>query len=579
LNYHTTISAISGIAALIALIIGFAPPAALAQGPGCPRGTAGAVVSDPPSVTSRNGVLRVSLSYNTATDGDGRTLYCFTALNGEESPTLYARPGDVLLIQVRNDLPTPATSTAMGMQTSMTPPSVCGASVMNDASVNVHFHGTNTSPVCHQDEVIRTLINSGETFSYRLQIPFNEPPGLYWYHPHVHGISEAAVQGGASGAIVITGIQNVQPKVAGLAQQILIVRDQIVPNPPDDDPNVPGWDVSLNYIPISYPAYIPAVILMPPGKKQLWRVVNAGADTILDLQLRYDGVPQTLELVALDGVPTGSQNGTRRGTTVDVTDILLPPAGRAEFIVMPPAAGVQDATLMTLNVDTGPDGDIDPQRPLASVQLLSPSASSARTAARGATPLLPSIVMRPGPQRFEGLAKAAVTAQRKLFFSEFIPADPTVEPTFFITVDGQTPTAFDPNNPPAITTTQGAVEEWTIENRSGESHEFHIHQIHFLLEAINGVPVPPEQQQFLDMINVPFWTGAGPFPSVTVRLDFRGRDIGDFVYHCHILEHEDNGMMAIIRVLPKGSAAAATPLAHKRRSLASNKPLKVATLK
>ena len=192
---------------------------------------------------------------------------------------------------------------------------------------------------------------------------------------------------------------------------------------------------------------------------------------------------------------------------------------------------------------------------------------------------MPSIVMRPGPQRFEGLAQAAVTAQRKLFFSEFIPADPTVEPTFFITVDGQTPTAFDPNNPPAITTTQGAVEEWTIENRSGESHEFHIHQIHFLLEAINGVPVPPEQQQFLDMINVPFWTGAGPFPSVTVRLDFRGRDIGDFVYHCHILEHEDNGMMAIIRVLPKGSAAAATPLAHKRRSLASTKPLKVATLK
>ena len=58
-------------------------------------------------------------------------------------------------------------------------------------------------------------------------------------------------------------------------------------------------------------------------------------------------------------------------------------------------------------------------------------------------------------------------------------------------------------------------------------------------------------QQMLDTVDVPFWSGSGPYPSVTLRLDFRGRDIGDFVYHCHILEHEDHGMMAIIRVLPK----------------------------
>jgi len=70
--------------------------------------------------------------------------------------------------------------------------------------------------------------------------------------------------------------------------------------------------------------------------------------------------------------------------------------------------------------------------------------------------------------------------------------------------------------------------------------------------ATNGVPVPPEQQQFLDMIQVPYFTGSGTPPSVTVRMDFRGEDVGDFVYHCHILGHEDNGMMAIIRVLPRG---------------------------
>jgi FtsP/CotA-like multicopper oxidase with cupredoxin domain len=130
------------------------------------------------------------------------------------------------------------------------------------------------------------------------------------------------------------------------------------------------------------------------------------------------------------------------------------------------------------------------------------------------------------------------------------PTNPNSPTNFFITVDGDKPVLFDPKNPPAIVTTQGAVEDWIIENRTAENHEFHQHQIHFLLEEVNGDPVPPQQQQFLDMVQVPYYTGKGPYPSVKVRMDFRGPDIGDFVYHCHILAHEDGGMMAIIRVLP-----------------------------
>ena len=120
----------------------------------------------------------------------------------------------------------------------------------------------------------------------------------------------------------------------------------------------------------------------------------------------------------------------------------------------------------------------------------------------------------------------------------------------FITVDGATPVLYSPTNPPAIVTTEGAVEDWTIENRTQEVHEFHIHQIHFLMLAQNGAPLPADQQQFRDTVQVPFWSGRGPYPSITVRMDFRGRIAGDFVYHCHILDHEDAGMMAIIRVLP-----------------------------
>jgi FtsP/CotA-like multicopper oxidase with cupredoxin domain len=148
-----------------------------------------------------------------------------------------------------------------------------------------------------------------------------------------------------------------------------------------------------------------------------------------------------------------------------------------------------------------------------------------------------------------------VTAKRTLYFSEVLsdPNNPASPTNFFITVDGATPVLFDPNNPPAIVTRQGAVEDWIIQNRSQENHEFHMHQIHFLLLDRNGVPVHAGQRQYLDMIQVPYWSGTGPYPTVKVRMDFRGRDIGDFVYHCHILGHEDAGMMAIIRVLPPSS--------------------------
>ena len=126
---------------------------------------------------------------------------------------------------------------------------------------------------------------------------------------------------------------------------------------------------------------------------------------------------------------------------------------------------------------------------------------------------------------FASLATAPVTASRSLYFSEqeLDPGNPSGPTNYFITVDGQTPKVFSPTNPPAITTTQGSVEDWTIENRTEQNHEFHIHQIHFLVTAINGVSIT--NGQFLDTINIPYWAGTGPYPSVTLRMDFRGNII------------------------------------------------------
>jgi FtsP/CotA-like multicopper oxidase with cupredoxin domain len=300
---------------------------------------------------------------------------------------------------------------------------------------------------------------------------------------------------------------------------------------------------------------------MHVGERQLWRVVNASADTIIDLQLQYDGQPQNLQIVGLDGVPTGSQDGSRRGKIVNAKNILLPTAGRAEFIVNAPSRAVTNAGLVTLAINTGPDGDNDTQRTLATIQTLdkdTPLLTKNDNTVRGAS--APA-----WPQRFEHLANTSVSAQRKLYFSEVLsdPSDPSSPTNFYITVVGATPELSDPNDPPAIVTTQGSVEDWTIENRALENHEFHMHQIHFLVLSQNNfktngsTPDPTIQGQMLDTMQVPFWDGnpSHPYPSVTVRMDFRGADIGDFVYHCHIAGHEDGGMMAIIRVEPSTAAA------------------------
>jgi FtsP/CotA-like multicopper oxidase with cupredoxin domain len=539
----------------------------------CPRLAPGSVVHNPPSLFSQKGVLVVNFSYQTTTDADGRTLFCFMTPDGKENPTLHVRPGDHLIVNVTNNVPASG-----GMTMAMSAADQCGDSIMTATSMNIHYHGTNTSPICHQDEVIHTVINSGQSFQYNLAFPTDEPSGLYWYHPHIHGIAEPAVQGGASGAIVVEGLENLQPTVAGMRQRILVIRDQVVAGGLTPGGSVPAWDLTLNNIPIAYPALTPAIISMKTGEKQLWRVSNSAADSLVDLQVLFDGVPQTLQIVGLDGVPTGSQDGSRQGKIVSAKHILLPTAGRAEFIVTAPPATVKKAIFMTLGIDTGPTGDNDTQRTLATIQTVSQTVTQAfsQTVSQDndADGITPAVNAAPGVQRFEGLGTALVNTSRKLYFSEVIsdPSDPSSPTNFFITVEGATPVMFDPSNPPAIVTTQGSVEDWTVENRATENHEFHFHQIHFLVLSqdnfpINGSqPLANIQNQFLDMIQIPYWDGnpKHPYPSVKVRMDFRGPDIGDFVYHCHILGHEDNGMMAVIRVLPAPLARSVTPIRTAR---------------
>jgi FtsP/CotA-like multicopper oxidase with cupredoxin domain len=538
----------------------------------CPRPSIGSIVTEPEDLRSHNGVLKVELTAHNAKQPDGSIRYCFIDQNGAESPTLRVNPGDLVVLTLKNDLTTvgPDAATAAHEHRHMRTEKndSCASDVMTRESTNLHFHGLTIPPVCHQDDVLHTSVQPGDApFEYRFRIPENEPPGLYWYHPHIHGFTKEQVLGGASGAIIVQGIERAEKAVAGLPEKVLIIRDQdlLNPNAPPSkwEPVVPKMlfdrdgdaantgtgfgkpakDLSINFVPVPYPDYHPAIIEMKPEEQQLWRVVNASGITYLNLEVLFGRTPQPLGLVAIDGVPLNA-NGLAPDFVDTQTHLGVPPGARVEFIVKGPPAGVS-ALLVTKTVNTGPSGENDPNRALATIVVSKDAPEPSSVLAATPQPLPASQV--------PWLGSVAPVRVRRLYFSEKLldPNDPNSATEFYITVDGQTPAQFDPKSGmPNIIAKQGTVEDWIIENRSSELHAFHIHQLHFMLIDYRGRPV---NEPFLrDTVNVPYFDGKTlDYPSVRLRMDFRDPNtVGDFVYHCHLLEHEDGGMMGLIRVEP-----------------------------
>jgi FtsP/CotA-like multicopper oxidase with cupredoxin domain len=456
----------------------------------------------------------------------------------------------------------------------------------------LHFHGLVIAPTCHQDDTLNTAVRPSESYAYKFKIPQDQPPGVYWYHPHIHGFTKAQVLGGASGALIVEGIESRNPEIRGLPERVFVVRDQDLLNPDADPISIdglpppmvfkdadgdvmntgtgtgkPAKDLSINFVSVPFPEYKPAIIRMKPSEKQFWRVLNASAITYVDIQVLYDERPQPLGLVAIDGVSLNHEGAQQ----IDKwrSHILLPPAGRAEFTVTGPAAGAH-ASLVTRSVDTGPVGDNDPVRPLAAIQV-DANAPEPRSTLSNAEP-------QPAVSNYVPLRQVKPLRQRLLYFSERPqnPSDPNSPIMFFVTVDGQTPRQFDHNSTlPNITVHAGDVEDWIIENRSKELHAFHIHQIHFQLMEWNSVPI---SEPFLrDTVNVPYWREKMmTYPSVKLRMDFRDPNIvGTFAYHCHLLEHQDGGMMGLIRVEPKVSGSTsgrtvAQKISSKSKARSSN---------
>ena len=462
---------------------------------------------EPVQVKARNHVVSLTLH---AVNRNGRDAFAF---NGETvAPVIRASPGDVLKITYINDLPSKSTET-------------CAVNPCMDMT-NLHFHGLSISPDAPQDDVLTMMAKPGEVLHYTVEIPRDHPPGLFWYHTHPHGESHRQVLDGMSGAIVIEGMERYVPELTRLRERVLVVRGRSIEHDPDatalrHEVEIPangcGGEAEKVEEIFTVNGVLRPRIEIAPKERQFWRIVNASSDRYLDLQLDR----QSFEVVALDGMPLAYRDPKHPARAAD--HLLIAPAGRLEAIVVGPPSGTHIA-LRTLCVDTGPVGDPNPEMVLADV------------------------VTPPSDQPdADSLPEQAHAMDHRPPVYKPVDVEPVKKtaPDFTVTftedkngfyINGR---KFEADAPAMTSARVGTYQHWRIVNATAELHPFHIHQVHFLAYAQNGAPLP--NPAWLDTVNVPY----GGY--VDVILDFTDPVIkGMSVFHCHLLNHEDKGMMAKI---------------------------------
>jgi suppressor of ftsI len=466
------------------------------------RGEAPGLLLNPPELRAKNHTL--SLTLHAAIASDGKNSFYF---NGQpNAPTFRLSPGDQLRIAYINDLPAK-------------PQESCAISPCMDMT-NLHFHGLTVSPDAPQDDVLDMMAMPGQSLHYTVQIPKDHPPGLYWYHTHPHGESHRQVLDGMSGALVIEGIEAYFPELAGLRERVLIVRGRSIVNDPQSanlkqrvglDSDVCGGESEAPEEIFTMNGTVRPEIEIAPGERQFWRLVNASADRYLDLQL--EGQP--LEIVAMDGMPIAQHDPDHRTRIAD--HVLLPPAGRLEAIVTGPSAGTP-RRLISHCVDTGPVGDPNPAMILADIVPRSAPSSKRKRSKGNLKPEFKTLDLK-GEEKVAPRFTVIFTEDKNGFY-----------------INGE---KFAPDAAPMVRAKIGTFQHWKIVNATAELHPMHIHQVHFLAYAENDKPIA--DPLWLDTVNVPYGG------SVDVIMDFTDPVIrGMSVFHCHLLNHEDKGMMAKI---------------------------------
>lgn len=518
---------------------------------------------EPPRLRSVNGVLDCTLRMAYADlQIDGKAVHLRTYNAMIPAPTLQLRAGEVLRVRVQNDLPPNPASTEP----------VTHLRYMNSA--NLHTHGLHVSPTMlapglYGDYVVddpNSAVQPGSVRQHEYAIVSDHPIGTSWYHPHLHGSTAIQVGSGMAGAIVITGDLDEVPEIAAARDRVMVFQAPVF----DEQGRLERFSQVTS--PTAEPPFLingvrrPRLVLRP-GEVQRWRLVNAGIANYLNLAL--DG--HSLQLMALDACP-------RRRLQAYPADaeggLVLAPGNRADVLIQAGAPGryqlrtkaydmgfpspLAADVLAEVVVEGEPLNMRLPAGDLPVSAMLDPI-TDAELAAKGG--LRRKVVLRSVfNDNGDPLTQAPAAEALDQPGSELSQWQYQTDGTFFSdtaftvgTGDGRASTSpalpqrfapFQSHRATRQTVALDSVEEWTVYNMNAVQHPFHIHINPFQVVKVNGLPVEP---YWADTIGLPRGGTAQVPTSVTFRTRFTDFT-GLYVMHCHILAHEDMGMMQLVEV-------------------------------
>ncbi|MEV6212857.1 multicopper oxidase domain-containing protein [Kitasatospora sp. NPDC051914] len=399
-------------------------------------------------------------------------------------PTLRARRGETVGVQVRNLLP---------------------------ETTSVHWHGMHLP--ARFDGGPHQPIAPTETWEPSWVIA--QPAATLWYHPHPHGSTQTHTYRGLAGLFLVddeTGDGAGLPNEYGVDDLPVIVQDKKL-NPDgtldereDTGTGLVGPTVTANGI---TGAYAPVVT-----DRVRLRIVNGSTMRVYNLGLDDNG---EFEVVASDGGLLAAPVRLRR--------LVLTPGERAEIVVRMQAG--QQRTLRSFPV------------PVRGGKGRGPSAGAAQGEEFEILLLSPQPRLRPSTATPSVLAAIPPPATRA-----------SVTRTFELDGNSINGLPMDMDRIDA-TATVDVPEIWTVTNTHNRVHNFHVHNNHFQVLAVNGSPPPPELAGWKDTVAVP--------SSGSVRLAVVFRDYADprnpYMYHCHLMRHEDDGMMGQFLVVGPGQQA------------------------
>jgi FtsP/CotA-like multicopper oxidase with cupredoxin domain/peroxiredoxin len=522
-------------------------------------------VIQPLALRSQDGSLDVELVLDYGLYKIGNDLVRLRTYNGSlVGPTLRVKAGDTLFLLLRNKLPVEPDSEHVRN------------TYHNWNTTNLHFHGLHVAPQgtpeLESDNVLLKLKPvydpRGSVQRYAVKIPIDHPAGTFWYHAHVHGSTTPQVASGVAGALIVdrddstTNLDdNPAVREATKAEAIFVLQE--IPYLMDNQrgygeiENVgtnsntmfdPGqWKILKRYITVNGQK-IPT-LRMAPGEVRRFRFIAAEQREIINLQIQKTPEatgPNVLNLyeIALDGLPTGD--------IATKTNLELNPGYRSDVLVQAPTGASGEYDLVDLNAAAGSGADGSPE-PLKLV---------ARILISG-TPRTMDLPKAADLAKYRLPDPAAPTAPTEYAFYGIVTGGPNGV-SYFITrknvPPGQVPDGqeFDPTDVRKLTL--GKTQQWVVGSRNtppiSVAHPFHIHINPFLIQKVQdeqGADVTTRE------IGRPTWRDTlamkqGYSYTLITKYD---RYAGTFVDHCHILDHEDHGMMELVSIVDPGAPAAA----------------------